>query len=332
MEKIDFVVAWVDGNDPEWRKEKYKYTPDSSADTRDIRYREWDILKYWFRSIEKNASWVNKVFFVTWGHVPQWLDVNNKKIEVINHKEFIPLEYLPTFSANPIELNLHRIKGLSNQFVFFNDDMFIIDKVKEKDFFYRGLPCDTAILNPHISQRIYQTHMEAMDMDIINDHFEKNVSIRKNIFKWFNIKYGKDNIKTLLLMPWKNFAGFNHHHGPTSFLKETYEEVWNKEYEALNETCMRKFRTPFDLNQWLIQGWQIASGKFYPRKSSFIKNTVINDDAYNNTTVNNYIKRKKYKVICVNDMVQDPNNFEIEKKRLIRSFEDLFPNKSSFEK
>ena len=285
-----------------------------------------------FRGIEKNANWVNNVFLVTWGHIPNWLNTENEKLKIVNHKEFIPKEYLPTFSANPIELNIHRIKGLSNQFVFFNDDQFIIGKVKDTDFFYKGLPCDSAILNPHISQRIFKTHMEAIDMDIINDYFDKNQSIKKHFFKWFNLKYGKDNLKTLLLMPWNKFPGFVHHHGPSSFLKEVYEEVWEKEFEALNETCLRKFRTPFDLNQWLMSGWQVAKGVFYPRSSHFVENMVINDDEKNNEYVYNVITKQKRKVICVNDMLQNANAFDTEKEKLIRSFERIFPEKSSFEK
>ena len=76
--KIDFVMIWVDGNDPEWQKEKNKYdSSDEKGDNTIVRYRSWDNLQYWFRGIEKFAPWVNKVHFVTWGHLPPWL---NKEI------------------------------------------------------------------------------------------------------------------------------------------------------------------------------------------------------------------------------------------------------------
>lgn len=64
-DKIDFVIAWVDGNDPKWKKEREKYMPKSGNDARDVRYRDWDNLKYWFRGVEKFAPWVNKIHFVT---------------------------------------------------------------------------------------------------------------------------------------------------------------------------------------------------------------------------------------------------------------------------
>ena len=69
-----------------------------------------------------------------------WLNTENPKLTVVNHKDYIPEEYLPTFSSHPIELNLHRIKGLSEQFVYFNDDTFIINAMQPEDFFKKGLP------------------------------------------------------------------------------------------------------------------------------------------------------------------------------------------------
>ena len=70
---------------------------------------------------------------------PSWLNVANEKIVVVKHEDFIPKEYLPTFNSHTIELNLHRIKGLSEYFIYFNDDTFILDKLQEKDFFKNGL-------------------------------------------------------------------------------------------------------------------------------------------------------------------------------------------------
>ena len=60
------------------------------SDDRDIRYRDWDNLQFWFRGVEKFAPWVNKIHFVTYGHLPKWLNVNNKKLNIVNHKDFMP--------------------------------------------------------------------------------------------------------------------------------------------------------------------------------------------------------------------------------------------------
>ena len=121
-DKIDFVIIWVDGNDPKWLKEKNKYIKLDGDKTKN-RFRDWKNLQYIFRGIEQFMPWVNKIFFITWGHLPKWLNINSKKIEIVNHKDFIPKEYLPTFNSNVIEINLHRIKNLSNKFILFNDDI-----------------------------------------------------------------------------------------------------------------------------------------------------------------------------------------------------------------
>ena len=141
QEKIDIVILWVDGNDPEWLKQKNKYL-EIKGDTNINRFRDCENLQYLFRGIEKYAAWVNKIFFITWGHIPKWLNTNNEKLEIVRHAEFIPNEYLPTFNSNVIEMNLHRIKKLSSKFILFNDDLFILKELKPTDFFEKDLPKD----------------------------------------------------------------------------------------------------------------------------------------------------------------------------------------------
>lgn len=131
---IDFVLIWVDGNDPKWQTIFMKYK-ENDGDKRPLRFRDMGTLRYWFRGVEKFAPWVNKVYFVTCGQRPNWLNTANPKLVCVRHDEFIPEKYLPTFSSHTIEFNLHRIPGLSEQFVYFNDDMFLIRETYRKDFF-----------------------------------------------------------------------------------------------------------------------------------------------------------------------------------------------------
>ncbi len=83
----------------------------------DCRYRDYGLLRYWFRSVERFAPWVNRMFFVTCGQKPEWLDENNPRLRLVNHADYIPAACLPTFQSNTIELNLHRIPDLSERFV-----------------------------------------------------------------------------------------------------------------------------------------------------------------------------------------------------------------------
>ena len=69
------------------------------------------------------------------GHYPDWLNLDCPKLRFIKHEDYIPKKYLPTFNSHTIELNFNRIKELSERFVYFNDDMFIIDYMEKSDFF-----------------------------------------------------------------------------------------------------------------------------------------------------------------------------------------------------
>lgn len=327
---IDFVVIWVDGNDPAWRRERAKYTENKNinADDSEQRYRDWDNMRYWFRGVETFCPWVRRVYFVTWGHLPQWLNVDNPKLRIVNHKDYIPLEYLPTFSSHTIELNLHRIEDLSEHFVYFNDDMFIIDKMKPTDFFVSGKPCDSAVMNVHCY------NMEDMvvlapfrDIGIINHEFKMREVIRKNPFGWFNWKYGVNNLRTLILLSCPRFPGMLQQHLPASYLKSVFREVWDKYYDILNDTCLHRFRQISDVNQWVFKEWQLASGNFYPRTLRIGKNIP----AYHIDKACQCISRQEAKMMCLNDTEMSPEQFESAKNQVIESFRSILPRKSSFE-
>ena len=301
--KIDFVLAWVDGSDKSWQEIKEKYDTKKKTDNNnESRYRDWNQLKYWFRGVEKFAPWVNKIYFVTCGQKPEWLDENNPKIVLVNHKDYMKEDYLPTFSANPIELNFHRIKGLSEHFVYFNDDMFIINSFP---------------------------YMLVNDSEIIAKHFNKREYIKKNLFKYLNIKYGlKSNITNLFMMRYKQFSGFSYPHIPSSFLKSTYEEVWDNEEEVLDSVSKNKFRTNNDVNQYIFKAWQYCTGKFMPRSLKFGDNIPITNE---NSKLIKTIKGSRYKVLCINDS-SNIKDFEKTRNEINMAFEEKFKDKSSFEK
>ncbi|WP_422802920.1 Stealth CR1 domain-containing protein [Streptococcus sp. FT1-106] len=335
MSKIDFVVMWVDGNDPEWQKEKQKFSVDDNADGSIYRYRDFGLLKYWFRGVEKFAPWVNNVYFVTWGHVPEWLDLNNPKLKVVKHSDFIPEEYLPTFSANAIENNLHRIDGLSEQFVLLNDDFYLIDSVKGTDFFKNGKPMDTVALNVQCPQRSLVSRFFGINNTaIINDHFNFERSIKENFWKWYSLKNGKNVLRSIVLKGCPRFPGFWQHHLASSFCKSTFEEVWEKEYEILHQTSSHKFRESTDVNQWLFKDWQIASGNFEVRNVKFGEAFYIDRDGITNikNRIINYITHQKGKMIAINDGEMSDLEFNLLVEDLEKSFNEILPTKSHFEK
>ena len=265
---IDFVLAWVDGSDNEWQKEKAQYCgKNTSEDGREERYRDWDILKFWFRGVEKYASWVNKIFFVTWGHLPSWLDTHNPKLEIVNHASYIPGQFLPTFNSHTIELNFHRIKGLSEQFVYFNDDFFITNPVKQEDFFINGVPKDMLALQPVVANvdNPVMSYIYLNNSMLLAKHFDKRSNIKKQPGSYFHTGYPfMYFFYNMLEMAFPRFTGFYTVHGPSPFLKSTFETIWQEEGDFLSGTCMHKFRDKEDASQYLIREWQKLSGNFKP--------------------------------------------------------------------
>jgi len=142
---VDVVYTWVDGSDREWL-EKKKRTLEKYADhhaSEEVsgagRFRDNGELKYSVRSVMKFAPWIRKVFIVTDGQVPGWLDTSNPKIEIVDHKDiFDNADDLPCFSSRAIEMRVHHITGLSERFLAFNDDFFLGRPTRVSDFFHES--------------------------------------------------------------------------------------------------------------------------------------------------------------------------------------------------
>lgn len=332
-EKIDFVIMWVDGSDPKWLQEKNKYSTNKiDVDDAINRYRDMGTLKYWFRSVEKYTPWVNKIHFITCGHLPDWLNTNNPKLNIVKHEDYIPKEYLPTFSANPIELNLHRINELEEKFVLFNDDIFIINPLNPTFFFKNGLPCDFWKENTFRTEDAndnFFDHIILNDLFLINKNFNKREFIKNNFFKVFNLKYGRRNIRYFMLCRWQYFCGFDIPHTANSFLKSSFKDIWEHEFDILDRTSSNKFRNVFDVNQWVVHWWQMLNGQFSVKSYHDVGKYFCLKE--NNTELFDYIKSKKSTVVCINDTNLNLN-FDKVTKELIEVFEEKFPEKSSFEK
>lgn len=330
MDKIDFVVTWVDGADKTWQNKRNKFAKDSCYEkgmSSDKAYRDWGTFKYWFRGVERFALWVNKVYLVTDDQVPTWLNIDHEKLIVVDHTDIIAKEYLPVFNSNAIEMNLHRIKGLTENFVYFNDDMYLTAPVNVTDFFIDGTPVDMAALSPIIPEKDGTANFQVNDMEIINSYFSRQEIIKNG--KVLSFKNGKNIIRTLLQLPSKHICGYYEPHLPLKFQKKTFETLWEKESSILAETTASRFREKTNVNLWLFRYWQLASGNFIPQNTDKLGKLYSLDG--DNTQIFSDLEKSKHKIMCIND------GFEVEElekqmELLQISFEKLFPNKSSFEK
>ena len=331
---IDFVVSWVDSSDKEWLLEKERYSENKKDSTNEARYRNWDLFRYWFRSVEQYAPWVRHVYLITWGHIPKWLNTESEKLIIVNHSEYIPQQYLPTFSSRTIELNIHRIKGLSEHFVLFNDDMMLNQPCKPSDFFCNGLPKYPLIALPNypFENMGYYEYSRYTNAGVINSHFNLKESIRMNLDKWFSYLYTNQE-KELNKRVYEDgkILGLYMAHLSMPLKKSVFEEVWKTIPNILDRTCSHKFRNGSDVNIHLLIGWALCKGEFYP----------VSKDYYGvarNITIKNFPLIKKCInegsiSVCFNDSESiSKENFLLLKDKMNDILSSKFPEKSQYEK
>ncbi|MFD1411491.1 stealth family protein [Lapidilactobacillus gannanensis] len=323
---IDFVVTWVDGSDHSWIEKRQQYTA-SNNDESPVRFRDYGTFKYWFRAIEKYAPWVHKIYLITDHQSPDWLNECNPKLVLVDHKDYLPKEILPTFNSNAIELGIPDIEELTEHFVVFNDDMFLNAPVKPKDFFdSEGLPRDSAVQNAIMPIEDFD-HVSVNNLLIINKHYNKRQVLINNFFKFFNPRYGYLNLISILLLPWPRFTRFYDPHIPISLLKSVCIQVLQENKGIKLKTMKSRFRSMTDNTIWLFRYEQLVSGKFHPRSVRIGKKYQIDQV----DKVCSDITRSDHKMICINDVSLSEQDFQLACTKLLKAFQKVHPRSSSFE-
>jgi hypothetical protein len=140
---VDVVYAWVDGDDPAWRRRRAatmaragdRSEPWHASALDASRFRSRDELRYSMRSVNAYAPWVRHIWLVTDQQVPTWLDTAVPGLTVVDHRELFSEHELPVFNSRAIETRLHTIEGLTEHYLYFNDDMLLGRQVEKQDFF-----------------------------------------------------------------------------------------------------------------------------------------------------------------------------------------------------
>ena len=326
---IDIVLPWVNGDDPKWQEEKSKY--DNMHINSNIRFQSWDNLQFIFRGIEKFMPWVHKIFFITWGHLPEWLDTSNEKLQIVKHSEYIPLQYLPTFNSNVIEMNYFRIEDLSENFILFNDDLFPLKPIAETYYFRNNLPCEEAVETHFILEGTSEMERQMIyacvnNMVIINRNFDKKEVLAANKEKWFNSVYGSRLQHNLNLQYWHHFESFVYPHEAMPMKKSVLKEIWQREPEMLNTASQNRIRAYSDVTQRLISMWQICSGKFVPHK---YEGRLFLIDNQNYKEAVKMIRNQACPIISLNE--RSIEGFDEIKKAIRDALDEILPSKSSFE-
>jgi len=335
---IDFIITWVDGNDPAWQQKRSHYKG-TDYQTNAVRYRDWDLLRYWFRGVEQCAPWVHRIFFVTDNQKPAWLNTNHPKLRLTDHRDYIPEKYLPTFNSNAIELNMHRLADLSEHFVSFNDDMFLKEPVGPDYYFHDGLPCDGTYEHVFDGRGYSRTDKWAISLteycntQVLNAHFNRKKVVAANRKGWNGFYLGpKYQIQGLLINVRSEFQHFFTPHNEKASLKSVYKEVWDAEPELMDQSCTR-FRHELNLNLYLMRLWQLASNRFYPRNVLKHRHVLqLTGGEGNLQEVEKWLFDPNCISLCLNDSIDcTQERFEQMQPELVNLMERKFPKKSSFE-
>ncbi|XP_077270789.1 N-acetylglucosamine-1-phosphate transferase subunits alpha and beta isoform X1 [Temnothorax americanus] len=132
---IDVVYTWVNGSDSLFLESLQKHVPVVDLSAAASRFSDKDELRYSLRSLEMYAPWVRHVYIVTNGQIPSWLDMDNPRVTLVTHEDiFLNKSDLPTFSSPAIESHVHRIPGVSDKFLYFNDDVMLGAEIWPEDF------------------------------------------------------------------------------------------------------------------------------------------------------------------------------------------------------
>ncbi|NAZ17481.1 capsular biosynthesis protein [Glutamicibacter soli] len=309
---IDAVYTWVDGDDPTWINSKRRREAELSGAeyheeaNHEARFRSRDELKYSLRSLQMFAPWFRKIFIVTAGQVPNWLDTSDPRIEIVDHKSIYPEgDCLPTFNSNSIISRLHHIPGLSEHYVYINDDVFFGRDLGPERFF---TPTGIAKVSPSNNRRPFG---EATLLD--EPHFNLTRNIRRLLKERFGVTVSRA-IK----------------HTPHPQLKSVHFEMeadFRQEYE---QTWASPFRDHRDIvADQLHHYYAQIIGRAIPTRLRYHYINIL-DDKYR-LTMENTLRLRDRDTFCIND-APVAGATPIDDDFVTDFLESYFPVKSDFEK
>ena len=291
---MDIVITYVNGADPEWQRAYSEYTHKPLITKR---YRDWGTLKYLLRAIQKNLPFINNVFLVvsTASQVPEWA---SQDLKVVTHDQIIPAEFLPTFNSTCIEMFLHRIPGLGEEYIYFNDDIFPVLPCSESDFFRDG----KAVLKFHRCLfRGGQFRKHTLNSDRL---------ARKALGKKAGLCYLRPK------------------HSATTMLRSVCEEAFGKEENEIRNRISR-VREDKNVNQYYFLDYQKLSGNTI---DGALSKKHFSLAVSSESDIRAFFENPGSKLVGINDTKVSPEKENAISAMLDDVMNRMFPDKSRFEK
>ena len=295
---IDAVIPYVDCTDPSWITSYTGVMGDTKFSPH--RFRSWDTLKYLLRGIERYMPFIrNVVLIVADQHqIPDW--VNQDKVTIVCHKDFIPSEYLPTFNSCTIESFLFNITKLSDRFIYFNDDTFPINDMSIGDFFTGN--------TPHLR---FREHLAYLPYQIFNQQCRTSLDVLTNVLSIDKYPQGE------LVYP---------EHTAMPMLKSTVAYIGKSCISDINES-ISTLREPKNINQYIYHYYQYFTEDYIEDICPYLYAELNDDLTYIGNTV---LDPQDFRFICLNDM-GDISDYDRTRRGLLQIFECKFPSISKYE-
>ncbi|KPC82810.1 sugar phosphotransferase [Streptomyces sp. NRRL S-4] len=307
---VDVVYTWVDGSAPEWQQRRSRFGEGGyhAESANAARYISRDELRYSLRALEQNAPWVRHVYLVTDRQKPDWLNLRSSRLTVVDHTEiFQDQAALPTYNSHAIESQLHHIDGLSEHFLYFNDDMFLGCPTTPKDFFLSNGMTRT-FFSPSQVPRWGLT-----DGDRPVDAAGKN-----------NRKIILDSFGSAIVQKLR--------HAPYALRRSVLYEMENEFAEAHHSTSHSRFRSATDISipSSLYHYYAYFTGRAVPSDISFAYLDLAKPEISRRLGI--LLARRDRQAFCINDTVSD--TFEVNRQTLMLNtfLESYFPVPSPFER
>jgi len=311
---IDAVYTWVDGSDPAWRERKAAAHAAvglgelNEFASNESRFLSRDELRYSLRSLDMYAGWVRHVYLVTDDQVPPWLDTSNPRITVVSHRElFGDRGRLPTFNSHAIESQLHHIRGLSDHFLYLNDDFFFGRPVEPRQFFHGN---GIARFNTSTA-KLGLGSTGAFDRPVMSG--------------------GKNN-RDLLFKAFDRTTTNKFKHVPQPLLKEVLAELEERFPEAFAATASAQFRSPADISvpSSLHHHYAFLQGRAVEGRLRYIYADIAAPTTARR--LERLLRSRDHDAFCLND--HDNSGVDpVEQQRMLHAFlGSYFPLTSSFEK
>lgn len=305
---VDFVMPYVNNNEEVWRSNYIRFCQSkpeyvsrlNKVDTE--RYQDLGYLRYVFRGIDKYMPYIRNIFLIVSNieQVPEWIDTS--KVKIVLHEDIIPEEYLPTYNSTTIEMFLHNIEGLSQQFIYSNDDIYILDDLPLTDLFEENGRPKVAL------QKYCKLPTDSMYNQVCYRSFADLFPLTRDCAY-------KDS---LYLKP-------NHCMHP--MLKSHCEKVF-KGLKTKILSSLSPFRTPLNYNQYLFINYAFIRGECFQSTIRF-KYLRLENNVLEASTI---VAGNEFQVMCLNDTAAtDRRSWKENGFLLNNSFENKFKEKSKYE-